>query len=176
MFQKIDVSSIVQIDLRFILMGTVQSSYRLEYALQGLQISREILIVRDPGVIHISFPRCSYRISIVNRRTLTGMLWIFWHVQVANQFWLRHFNICESIFLRVNRILSITVARRLCSAFRMPRELHTMQGPVVRLNGFLVSRYPSRTTFCGSEMVHFPKGACPKVTFSAFPVVNRRDA
>lgn len=40
MLQQIDVPGVVQVDLRVVLMGALQSAYRLEGALQGLQAAR----------------------------------------------------------------------------------------------------------------------------------------
>lgn len=88
---------------------------------------------------------------------------------------------CESVFPRVDRILSITVARRLRSAFRVLGDRRTMQGPVVQRNG------PRSSLSLGNSLLllrdgAFSKGACPKVLFplslpfSAFPIVSRCDA
>lgn len=75
---------------------------------------------------------------------------------------------CKSVFLQVSRILSITVARRLHSAFRMPGDLRTMQGPVVRTNG------PRFSLSLGNSFLRFRNGAFSKdVPQSRFPLPSQ---
>lgn len=95
--QEIDVpGTAVQAELRGVRVRTLESPYRFESILQGLQTSRQVWIVRDdPGAAHVPFrsvPRCPHGIHIVDRGTLTGMLRIFGDVQVADQLWLGHFS------------------------------------------------------------------------------------
>lgn len=96
MLQQIDVPGIVQVDLRVILGRALQSAYRFKSVLQGLQAALEILtVIRDSGAAHVPLrpvPRSPQGVHVVDRGTLTRMLRAFRHVQIADQFWLGHFN------------------------------------------------------------------------------------